>query len=260
MNIRLRTISILVGTLYCIGSTAAFSDVEVSSKKAGTDELTILKPTAKDESAEFCLLPPDKKEGLVDLSIAAAFTTKTSSISGIAICNGKKVAGPVNTHLGGTAIFLDGNYEIFPNEHGTVLSADFIADLQKAGGSLFQQFLLVRDSKAQAFKDSATAPRRALVVFNTGERGVVQSVKEMTLGQFAHDMQIVGVRAAIYTPVGDADGGWYRHGDKFISIGKSSSPTPIQSNWVVWKKDKGKRDLDTVNKWLQEHKNAAGTK
>jgi hypothetical protein len=117
------------------------------------------------------------------------------------------------------------------------LTQDFVAKVEKSGGSLFQQLLLVKDKVAQLFKDSAIAPRRALAVFANGERAIVQSVKKTTLGQFAHDMQRIGVSNAVYTPVGDADGGWYRDGDKIVSIGASSAPVPVQSNWVVWKRN-----------------------
>ncbi len=242
----------MLGALLCLSNNAAFSQVELRARKVGADELTILKPLVSDTTAEFCTVPPDKSNADLELAIAAAFTTKTATISGLSICEGKKISGPVNVHLGAVAVFLDGNFSITSADHGKILTPDFIAAAEKSGVSLFQQYLLVSDGIAQAFRDKSLAPRRALVVFNNGDRGVVQSVKAMTLGQFSRDMQLLGVRNALYTPVGDGDGGWYRDGAKTVSIGKPSSANLVQSNWVVWKKSNLKHNMTAIDSWLQE--------
>lgn len=245
----------LASLIFCYSSTtSAIAHVEESARKVGANTITIFKPSpVQDETVEFCLSPPDKGDNAIDLSIAAAFTTRASSISGIAICKGEKISGPVNVHLNGTFIIIDGNFQIFSNEHGKLLTPDFIDAVTESGGSLFQQFMLVKDKTAQSFHDKSTAPRRALAVFANGDRAVVQELKPITMAEFARDLQFIGVNNALYAPVGDADGGWCRNKSHIISIGKTSSPTPVQSNWVIWKEATQKPDDAKIDKWLHQH-------
>jgi hypothetical protein len=253
MQNKLREPVIVFALLVYGANTMASAQVEVSNKKTGSDELTVFKLKQSDSLADFSINEPDKNDINIYLSIPAAFTTTSSSISGAAVCNGKKCGGAANNRLAGTVLYIEGNFEIFKSDRGQVLTKSFLADVQKDGGSLFQQFLLVSTSAAQPFKDKALAPRRALAIFNNGDRAVVQFLKPITMGQFAHDLESIGVREAVYTPVGDADGGWYRKGEKIIKIGKTSSPVPVQSNWAIWKKGSEKRDPKAVDRWLQQH-------
>ena len=90
-------------------------------------------------------------------------------------------------------------------------------------------------------------------MFYGADKAVIQSKEKLTLSRFAHDLRSIGVRDALYTPIGDGDGGWYRDAGKIISIGTVSSPTPVQSNWVVWKKAPAKSDRVAADKWLRKH-------
>lgn len=234
---------IIATLICCLSSSAAQAQMEVSTKKSGRNILTIIKPGKNSEqTVDFCIAEPNKEDKQIMLSVAAAFTTTSAGISGAAICNGKNCGGPVNSHLAGAAVLTKGSFDILSCDHGKLLSKDYLANLQKSGSSLFQQFLLVNDSTAQTFKDKSLAPRRALAVMKSGERAIVQNLTPTTMGQFACDLQALGVNAAVYIPVGDGDGGWYRDGEKTISIGKTSSQVPVQSNWVVWKKSEKKLD------------------
>ncbi len=199
---------------------------------------------------QFCTECPDRSDTTIQLAVPAAFTTKAGTIDGLAILDGKNVGGALNPHLTGTAIFIKGGYEIVPTSW---MTPKLIADLQKDGGSAFQQFLLVSDHKAQTFKDTKTARRRALVVFRRGDRSVVQSKAALTMGQFAQDLQKFGVRDALYMPIADADGGWYREDEKVIDIGVKPSGKPIQSNWIAWKQVEKEENVMAADDWLRAH-------
>ena len=249
----MRELVLLFALLIYGSNVIASAQVEVSNKKAGSDELTVFKFNQSDAVADFSIKKPDQNDLEIYLSIPAAFTTTSSGISGAAICNGKNCGGAANNRLAGTVLYIEGNFEIFKRDREQVLTKSFLADVQKDGGSLFQQFLLVNTSAAQNFKDKALAPRRALAIFKNGDRAVVQNLKAVTMGQFAQELESIGVRTAVYTPLGDADGGWYRKGEKIICIGRTSSPVPVQSNWAIWKKCKDKSNPNAVDRWLQEH-------
>ena len=208
-----------------------------------------------DSLADFSVLRPNKTDKQSVFCIPAAFTTKAQGIDGIAISDGKNVGEPSGPQLGGAIVFMHGDFEIFPSVHGRALTKDFLADLQKAGGSLFQQFQLVKDGFAESFRDTTVCQRRAMVVFRNGGKGVVESKGSLTLTQFAHDLEDMQVLNAIYTDMGQWDEGWYRDAQAVTTIGLVRSKTAQQTNWVVFRQAPSivPHDFNDAGMWLQKH-------
>jgi len=208
-----------------------------------------------DSAIEFCVTRPDKNDPKGLLCIPAAFTTPKQRILGMAICNGQLAGDISGSQMGGAAVFVDGDFDIFASDHGKMLTKDFVIELQKAKGSLFQQFMLVKDGVAESFKDPTICQRRALIVFKNGKKAVIESREDINLNQFAKDLADLGVLEALYTDMGSWDEGWYRNDGKVLTLGKICTETDRQTNWILFKSsDKPQPfDYDPAGAWLQKH-------
>jgi len=217
--------------------------------------------------ARFTLERPEKTNSEIALCIPAAFVTPQHQIDGLALMNGKSVGGQVDTHIGGAALIIDGDYDIFRMQAGNVLSEKIVSQLQKANASLFQQFQLVCDGVAEHFKDNSSYQRRALVVFDDASKAVVESKEKITLSDFAKDLQIMSARDALYTDMGEYAEGWYRTNGAVKSMGQESLSTASQNNWLVFEKSTAEADkIDDdayaypmpAHRWLEGHLGIGG--
>jgi hypothetical protein len=204
---------------------------------------------------EFCVQRPDKNDPKMLLCIPAAFTTPRQKILGMAICNGQPAGDLSPSQVGGAVVFVDNDFDVFASDHGKMITKDFVIELQKAKGSLFQQFMLVKDGAPESFKDGTICQRRALVVLKNGKKAIIESREDINLSQFAKDLADLGVLEALYTDMGSWDEGWYRNDGKVQTLGKICSETDRQTNWVVFKTaDKDQPfDYDPAGVWLQKH-------
>lgn len=241
--------SLMIGEL----SLPAFA-MEVNDGTLGSHHYTIY--YLDSNNLQFRTTRPDKNDHNLLLCIPAAFTDAYNGIDGLAITDGKVIASNIDNQVGGAAVILNGDFDIVPTDGGKLLAGKFIEALRASGGSLFQQFQLVRDGAPESFRDKSLFQRRAMVTFREGRKAVIESKEPLTLNQFAHDLANQDVLNALYTDMGDWDEGWYRHDDgKLQVIGHVKSATDKQTNWVVFAKspdNKPRRD-DIVANWLQHH-------
>jgi len=109
----------------------------------------------------------------VFLCVPAAFTTRNTKIDGLFIEKGKIINDSINSELNGACIINLGGIEIIRSE---IIDSALIEKIKNKGESIFQQVLLIHDSKiveCKLWKNVANL-RRALVKLG-GDFYVVES-------------------------------------------------------------------------------------
>lgn len=175
----------------------------------------------------------------VVLSIPAAFTAHDNHIDGVYVDSGKICRqDSINKDLGGAIVFMNGECRMFPTASGSLLTPALLKSVQQARASLFQQFLIVSNSKPASFRDKSRFQRRALVEFRDESFAVIESTTSITFNTFTADLVYLGARNALYLDMGAWDEGWYRSSStgKVNAIGNDRSLTYRQSNWIIYRK------------------------
>jgi hypothetical protein len=186
---------------------------------------------------DFVTERPSTDDQTVYLCIPAAFTQlEDDKIDGLYANNGKVGnADRVNGSIGGGLLIEGGKLSLFDTKADQALDSLFIASLAKNKSDFFQQILMVKNGKAEIFRDTKVFQRRAIVEFNDGRFGVIEADRPASLAQFAADLVELGVKNALYTDMGAWDEGWYRYGQAVVKIGRLKSQTARQSNWFIVK-------------------------
>lgn len=190
---------------------------------------------------DFVVSRPSETQGDIYFCIPAAFTTPYDQVDGVYISNGAiGNAHGVNTELGGAMLIESGRGKLLSTDKGKMITAEFLQNVQKSRGSLFQQFLIVHEGMASSFKDKSKFQRRAVCETTRGSFGVVESDRPITFSTFNEDLVALGMKEALYCDMGAWDEGWYRAGTnaKVTRIGLDRSLTRRQSNWLVLKASK----------------------
>ena len=169
------------------------------------------------------------------LCVAAAFTSKSTTIDGLFIQKGKIINQTKLKILNGTCIITNDSLIIVNSK---VITNKFIKDVINKKLSLFQQVLLVNNSivvNCELFGESKFV-RRALIQFENSFC-VCQTNKEVTISEFQTALIKIGVVNALYLDMGGWSEGWYRNNfDGRVLIGKISKYTNKQTNWLVFEK------------------------
>lgn len=245
------SVSLVIATVHLLSAPAAFSSdkaaakangvsakangVPVKTARAPSDVIYRLWPQG-DLAFAFRTTRPSTKDADVVLSVPAAFTTYDNKIDGVFICEGiMGNAGGVNKEIGGAITIDGGNCQLMSTLKGSLLTPTFLEAIQKSGGSLFQQFLVVNNGKAASFRDKSKFQRRAVVKFKKGSFGIVESDRAITFNTFNDDLVWMGADQALYLDMGAWDEGWFRDATtgKTVVIGNDRSLTHKQSNWLV---------------------------
>ncbi len=209
--------------------------------KAKSGELYSL--FAKNDFAmDFALQRPSQKRLNVVLSIPAAFTTHDNRVDGVYVHSGKIYRqDSINKDLGGAIVIKNGECKMFATASGSLLTPSLLQSVQQSNGSLFQQFLIVANSRPASFKDKSKFQRRAILEFCDGRFGIVESTTPITFSTFIADLVCLGVRNALYLDMGAWDEGWYRNSGtgKVKVIGNDRSLTYRQSNWIIFRMKTG---------------------
>lgn len=209
--------------------------VEMKKGKSGSTYTFFHQEKSK---ARFAITRPSKTDTSLLLCIPAAFTVQLNNgIDGLYMHDGKMYnTQAISRRLGGAAHVVNGKIRFFETQRGAIFTPAVIDSLEKTGGGLFQQIMIISDGKAARFKDSALFQRRAIVHFANGKTAVAENNKPIRLADFSNDLVELGVTEALYTDMGSWDEGWYRDPEtgKLKIIGQIRTQTARQSNWVVF--------------------------
>lgn len=185
---------------------------------------------------DFVTERPDPSDPAIHFCIAAAFTRAGDyEVDGAYAVNGMwEHTQAVNPKLGSVLVIdRDGDQSLETVEGKGKMGADLMDRVTTTGSDCFQQLSVVVNGRPQSFTDKALYIRRALVEKTDGTWCVVESQKQASLNQFAYDMVEFGAQNALYTDMGSFDEGWFRYAGAPITLGRSRSQTPLQSNWWV---------------------------
>lgn len=268
MKSRYFVVKMLVGLiLFCV--------LTRSEGVAATREFRPAKVTAKsgvvytlfaqgDLMFDFVVARPAETRKDVFLCVPAAFTTAEDKVDGLYISNG--VVGPtrnVNQELGGAMIIKNGKGRLLSTDRGKVLTEKLLQSVERARGSVYQQFLIVHDCKPAPFRDKSKFQRRAVYETLSGAFGVVESDRPISFEVFNKDLVEIGVKEALCCDMGAWDEGWYRSpsSPQVVRIGLDRSLTNRQSNWLLLeslpasaaKKLKSKKTEGTAGKSSSAH-------
>lgn len=170
------------------------------------------------------------------LSVPAAFTSKTFDIDGLFIKEGNVVSLKTNQNLNGVCIITPDSIQILEKRE---LSNKIINQVKIRRNSLFQQILLVKDSKivdCDYFKENLNI-RRAIILFKNNSFCIGQSQRRITIRDFQRSLIKIGAIKAIYLDMGSWSEGWYKdYCNKKIVIGETKINTKQQSNWIIYEK------------------------
>jgi hypothetical protein len=220
--------------------TTGTTGIAVELVKAASGVIYQLFPQGK-FVFEFCTTRPSTADKDVVLCIPAAFTRHDNKIDGVFISNGViGNASAINHELGGAMVIEKGHCKLLATNKATTLSPAFLEAVQKAKGSLFQQFLIVHKGSPAVFRDQSKFQRRAIALTKQGTFKIFESDKAITFSTFNNDLAALGVGEALYFDMGAWDEGWYRDATtgRIIIIGLDRSRTDRQSNWLVLKQVK----------------------
>lgn len=183
---------------------------------------------------KLMLTLPDKNDSKLLMSIPAAFTSAEGKIVGVYV-HGGSVNNKVDPKLGGALKIMNGTYEVLDTKSGALLTQEYLNDVASRKGSLIQQFGVVKNRVASTFKDKTKFQRRGIGILKDGKEVIVESKGVITLGQFASDLAVMGMKDFLYTDMGAWGGGWVRDpkDGKLITIGNERHFTASQTSWIV---------------------------
>jgi len=235
-------LSIIISiNLYCQNSKTlknpqpkpAKIEIDTITQQLDTTTITLLIYRPINTIAKFTTTRPDSTNTQIKLSVAAAFTGKNlKSIMGTHIENGKLKKGYKSISNGYVTI-IDGKIEIKPithklkhNQHKAI----------KHKGYLFQQMLLVKDSTivpCKIFGQKETY-RRALAIVNK-QPIIIESEQKLKIDDFSQSLIRMGIKTALCLDMGTWSHGWIRtENNNYIPIGKLTSSTKDQTNWLIF--------------------------
>ncbi len=169
-------------------------------------------------------------------SVAGAFTSKEKSVDGLAIENGNKKNTSLNKFLNGFVEIENG--KIVFHKFNDSLIEEISKKVISSKGSLFQQQLLITDSKINECKlfGNKINTRRALAEIK-GMDFVIQSIENITIKDFQIALQEISVSNAIYLDMGSWSEGWFIDSyNKKQSLGDNFANTQNQKSWIIFQK------------------------
>jgi hypothetical protein len=177
---------------------------------------------------------PDKTDKKRLLSMPIAFTSVTAKIIGAFVHEGK-VECSVSKKLGGALKISNDRFEVIDTVDGAVLTDAYLDELAKNGGSLVQQFLVVKGNQPCKFRDKGLAQRRVIANLNDGKEVVIESNRFMTLSKFATDLSELGVKNCLYSDLGAWGQSWLRDSKsgKLKNLANEKSVTENHTNWFL---------------------------
>ncbi|MCK9163335.1 MAG: hypothetical protein WCR29_00360 [Bacteroidales bacterium] len=208
-------------------------EVDTIYQKIDTTTITLIVYRPINSHAYFTTTRPDSNDTRIKISVAAAFTGKDlKSIMGKYIEKGNMKWGYKSIANGYVSI-IDGKVSIQPINHS--LKTSQTKAIRKRG-YLFQQMLLVNDSivmDCRIFGERETY-RRALVIINNNPC-IIESEQRLKINDFSASLVRMGIKTAICLDMGTWSHGWIRtEGDNYIPIGKLTSSTANQTNWLIF--------------------------
>lgn len=207
--------------------------IDTIIQNVDNDTITLLIYRPINCKVKFITSRPDSNDTKIKLSVAAAFTgPNLKSIMGNYIIEGKVKEGKKIKSTGYAAIF-DNKVIIKPS---TEKINNYKNLAIKKRGDLFQQMLLVQDSElipCKIFGKKATY-RRALVIID-GTPCVIESGVRLSIDNFSRALIRMGIKNALCLDMGTWSKGWLRtENNNYIPIGKLTSSTKDQSNWLIF--------------------------
>ena len=218
-----------------LSSDKISSKVEIDTIYQQIDTLTITLLVYRPVNArpEFTTTRPDSNDTRIKLSVAAAFTGKDlKSIMGKHIEKGNVKWGYKSIANGYVSI-IDDKVSIRPIDL-SLKKAQTKAIKKK--GYVFQQMLLVHDSvlmDCKIFGERETY-RRALVIIDN-KPCIIESEQRMKINDFSASLIRMGINTAICLDMGTWSYGFIRtETENYIPIGKLTSSTKDQTNWLIF--------------------------
>lgn len=207
--------------------------IDTIIQNVNNDTITLLIYRPINCKAQFITSRPDSNDTKIKLSVAAAFTAPNlKSIMGNYIIDGKVKGGKKLKSTGYAAIF-DNRVIIKPY---TEKINNYKNLAIKKRGDLFQQMLLVQDSKlipCRIFGKAATY-RRALVIIDE-KPCVIESGVRLSIDDFSRALIRMGIKNALCLDMGTWSKGWLRtENNNYTPIGKLTSSTKDQTNWLIF--------------------------
>lgn len=225
-----------------------------------TSDTLIIKSEAVIDSVPFIILKsnplttkvemvdsiiPDINDSGIALCVEAAFTGellkefKTTNVAGDYIVNGKFRKGYRCKANTGFLATVNGQPFISSSAHVD----EWIGKELESGGNLFQQVLLIENSKAvytgKPIKLTSTNIYRAACILNDGRFAVIQSLQPLQLGKFITSLIQLSVSDALYLDMGTGwNYGWYRVTPESVPKKLFNNRSPHQTNWIVVKYNK----------------------
>ncbi|MFA6200162.1 MAG: hypothetical protein WC679_07165 [Bacteroidales bacterium] len=208
-------------------------EIDTIIQNVDKDTITLLVFRPINCKPQFINTRPDSNNTKIKLSVAAAFTgPNLKSIMGNYIIDGKLKRGK-KLKSTGYAVLLDNKVIIKPYS-GKINNYKNIAIKKK--GYLFQQMLLVKDSQlvpCRIFGKAATY-RRALVIIDE-KPCVIESAVRLSIDDFSRALIRMGIKNALCLDMGTWSKGWLRtENDNYTPIGKLTSSTKDQTNWLIF--------------------------
>lgn len=167
------------------------------------------------------------------LSVAAAFTSKFNTIDGVFIEKGQFISNAKLDVLNGTCILMNDSLVILNTNE---LSDSLINSVVESKSSLFQQVLLIQDSKLVTCSlfGQIKFVRGALIELDN-RFCICQSKEALTIQDFQKTLVDAGVKKALYLDMGGWSEGWYKNAtDEKMVIGEGMTSTDRQTNWLVY--------------------------
>ena len=184
---------------------------------------------------------PDIDNKNIALCVEAAFTGehldtfKTTNIAGDYVIEGRLEKGydcPVNT---GLLCSLPG---MKPQIANNLKIESWLKKAAEYGGNLFQQVLLIHNFhdcyNGKPIKRTSKNIYRAACILKDKQFAIIQSLYEISLGDYIKALSDLNVKDALYLDMGFGwNYGWYRETSKSKPVKLFEFRSPYQTNWLV---------------------------
>lgn len=206
----------------------------INSKKYNTKKVSLTGYCSTKQKIFLVHNRPSITDDL-QLFVPGAFTSKNKDfeIDGLAICFGSVIQNTYNKTLNGFCVIENAKPKIiFNGELSNILKEHII--LSKS--SLFQQDILIKNSEIIKFPlfENTMNFWRTLAVFNDHFE-ILENDNMITISAFQNALKEIGVIDAIYLDMGSwSEGAYLNKKNKKINIGKNSTNTKRQTNWIVF--------------------------
>ena len=184
---------------------------------------------------------PDIQNPDIALCVEAAFTGayldkfKTTNIAGDYVVEGRLENGYKCTVNTGLLCSLPG---MKPQIANNIMIDSWLKKASEYGGNLFQQVLLIHNYvdcySGKPVKRTSKNIYRAACILNDKQFAVIQSLEEISLGNFINALTAIKVKDALYLDMGTGwNYGWYRETSRSNPIELFDFRSPFQTNWLV---------------------------